>query len=548
MKKRILFVDDEPSVLQGLQRMLRLLHDEWEMTFAGSGAEALDLLTQSPFDVIVSDMRMPGMDGAELLAFVCRHYPDTGRIALTGHATLKAAVRAINEGEISRFLLKPCNEADLTLAVEHALRRKEQERTQFAATLARVGREMISSFDTSVLLDRLCQLTTEVLECERSHTFLWQPKEDAYIPAAGYGDTPEQWEALRVLKIPRPTVTSLLTHLQRDDVVQVGTATQQDLRPEALPMQYDNTACLYLALRRGDEIWGIHTAGYPSCGKLFTTQQERLARGMVQIASMALQNARLVSELEGANHLKEEFLATMSHELRTPLNIIIGYNDLLLEREFGPLTVKQAETLRQVMKSSRGLFDLISAMLDVGRLESRRLPVALQEVRIPELISEIEAETQELRKKPGLSFVWKAAPDLPLLRTDPLKLKVIIKNLISNAVKFTDQGSVTVDVHTLDSGVEICVADTGSGIAQETLPIIFEPFRQGDGSMTRCHDGAGLGLYVVQRLLELLGGTITVESEVGHGSAFSVRIPTNRPLTPSSPQWENSGEEAHSVR
>lgn len=157
-------------------------------------------------------------------------------------------------------------------------------------------------------------------------------------------------------------------------------------------------------------------------------------------------------------------------------------------------------------------------LFDFSRLEAKS--VELKEINIPDVIKEVESETQGLREKSGLDFVWKIEPELPHIHTDPAKLKVVLKNLISNVVKFSEEGSVTVEVHRLDGGIEFSVIDTGIGIAPEALPIIFEPFRQIENPLTRRHGGVGMGLYIVKRLLELLGGTIRVESAVGHGSTF----------------------------
>jgi signal transduction histidine kinase len=141
------------------------------------------------------------------------------------------------------------------------------------------------------------------------------------------------------------------------------------------------------------------------------------------------------------------------------------------------------------------------------------------------LVNDIAVETRDACRKSDLTFDWRIAPELPRLYTDPVKLKVVLKNLITNAVKFTPHGTVVVDVHPRNGGVEFLVADTGIGIKPEILPIIFEPFRQGDASATRHFGGVGLGLYIVRRLLDLLGGTIAVQSEVGHGSTFRVVLP-----------------------
>ena len=235
---------------------------------------------------------------------------------------------------------------------------------------------------------------------------------------------------------------------------------------------------------------------------------------------------------EAANHAKSEFLATMSHELRTPLNVILGYTDLLLEETFGSLSDEQAHPLRRIYGSGRELLDLITAVLDMSRLEAGRLPMEVQAVELPALLEEIKAETQGVQEQSALDFVWKVEGKLPLLHTDPGKLKVVLKNLIGNAVKFTKEGRITVEVQGGPRGVAINVSDTGIGIPPEALEVIFEPFRQAESVITRSHGGTGLGLYIVKRLLELLGGTVAVESEVGHGSMFRVWVPKESPASP----------------
>jgi signal transduction histidine kinase len=218
-----------------------------------------------------------------------------------------------------------------------------------------------------------------------------------------------------------------------------------------------------------------------------------------------------------------------SHELRTPLQVILGYNDLLLDGMCGSLTDEQTDILRRVDQNAQELFTLIATILDLSRLQVGQSPLDFTDISLPNLLREIETETQDWFEKPGLHAVWNIAPEPLLVHTDPLKLKIVIKNLIHNAVKFTRQGSITVDVHPRTGGVEICVSDTGIGIAPEMLLIIFEPFRQADSSTSRRYGGLGLGLHIVRQLLELLGGTITVESKVGHGSTFRVLIPPSKP-------------------
>lgn len=413
----------------------------------------------------------------------------------------------------------------LTVAKEAAdLHQAQQEEAEVSRALARIGQELISVPGTPGLLDTLCRLMTEVLCCDCSYTLLWQPDACVYVPEAGYGDSPEQWEALRVLRLPRDALEDLLGVLAEHEVAQVD-ATSAPTPWGALPLYYGITRVLYVPLRSHGETIGVQVAGVRGPRAPFTATQERIARGAAHLASLALQTARLVEDLERANRLKSDFVATMSHELRTPLNVIMGYNEVLRDSGFGPLTAEQADALKRMDHSAGQLLELITATLDMSRLEAGRLPIELTHFDVADLMHEVRDETRELQAQSGLAFVWTVPCGVGRLRSDRVKLKVIVKNLLNNAVKFTPEGSVTIAVRPHEAAVEITVADTGIGIAPETVPIIFDPFRQGDSSSTRRYGGVGLGLHIVRRLVELLGGTVSVTSKVGQGSTFGLWVP-----------------------
>jgi signal transduction histidine kinase len=404
-----------------------------------------------------------------------------------------------------------------------------RQEAEVSAALVRVGSELISSLSTPVLLERLCRVTTEVLHCDASHTLLLEPDAQAFVAVSGYGDTPEQVEAMRLSRFPARALTALHDHLRADGIAQVGVADCSGRLPPAMLDSYGLTAALVVALRREGEIIGVHTASYRGRTQRFSPQQERIAVGIGQLASFALENARLVEQLERVSHFRSDFIATMSHELRTPLNVIMGYQELLADGEFGDLTAAQLVPLRRAQMSARELLDLVSATLDLSRLEAGPIPLLLQDVAVGKLLEDVAAETQVPSDKPEVAMIW-CPPAQPLaLSTDLLKLRMVLKNLIGNAIKFTDRGRVTVAARARDGGVEFSVSDTGIGIPEEARTLIFEPFRQADSSSTRRHGGAGLGLYIVRRLLDRLGGTITVESAVGRGATFRVWLPAHAP-------------------
>jgi signal transduction histidine kinase len=223
--------------------------------------------------------------------------------------------------------------------------------------------------------------------------------------------------------------------------------------------------------------------------------------------------------------VRADFIATMSHELRTPLHIITGYQEILLDGGAGELTAEQHDTLVRCQRNAQTLLELVNATLDLTRLDAGFDPPVHTPVDVAEIVDAAIGDLADLARKPGVSLVVEHPDRAPQLATDPIKLKVIVKNLVGNAIKFTDRGTVTVRTGAADHGVAVTVSDSGIGIPESALAFIFEPFRQVDASNTRRHGGVGLGLHIVQRLADTLGGTISVESHVGRGSTFRLWLP-----------------------
>jgi len=401
-----------------------------------------------------------------------------------------------------------------------------QQEVRISTAMARVGRELLSVLDAAVLVDRLCKLTPEILQCQASASLLLHAESEQLAPVGWYGDESETLP-LESLGVDPDIRRQLLERLRVEEVVEVHHADPSDpLSIGLLAESHDVRATLYMALRRGDELIGYHAASFVGDGGAFTAEQKRIARGIANLASLALENARLTASLEKANRLKSEFVATMSHELRTPLNVILGFNDLLRDGEYGEMAPGQVEVCNKIEQSGWNLLDLINSTLDLSRLEQGKLEIACRETGLRRLLGQLRSEVEPLlERNPQVRLVWDVPVDLPEIRTDPAKLKVVLKNLLTNAIKFTDDGSVTLAVAADNGAVQLSVGDTGEGIPADQLGAIFEPFRQVDGSATRRHEGVGLGLHIVRRYVELLGGQVSVESTLGGGSTFRVTLP-----------------------
>ncbi len=262
-------------------------------------------------------------------------------------------------------------------------------------------------------------------------------------------------------------------------------------------------------------------------------------------------------DLEKANKVKDEFLSVMSHELRTPLNVVMGYTGMIKDGLLGEINPQQEEALGKVISRANDQLTIINNILHATVLESEKINIESHEVSLGDFLNQLRSGYEAPINK-DLTLHWDYPPDLSVVKTDSAKLKQILQNLINNALKFTSKGSVTVSArikqatgerqqtiekHLTDASslpprsteahdrshafVEFKVADTGVGIPPDALPLIFDKFRQVDSSETRSFGGVGMGLYIVKKFTELLGGTVQVESEPGKGSTFTVTIPCN---------------------
>jgi signal transduction histidine kinase len=231
--------------------------------------------------------------------------------------------------------------------------------------------------------------------------------------------------------------------------------------------------------------------------------------------------------LEQASALKSQFLANMSHEFRTPLNAILGYTSMLLKGVSGELSPHQRRNLERIDSNSQHLLSIINDILDITRIEAGKMPLTVADFPLVDLVGEVLAEVEPLIARTKLEVTSRIDRALPLLRSDRQKVKQIVINLLTNALKFTPQGWVRLTAaHDPDTDlVAIVVADSGIGISPKDQQVVFEDFRQADDSPTRQYTGAGLGLAICRRLTSMLGGELTVRSAPGEGSAFTLALP-----------------------
>jgi len=291
-------------------------------------------------------------------------------------------------------------------------------------------------------------------------------------------------------------------------------------------------ASLAVPLLREDRIIGGLVVRRKSTGE-FRPEVIELLKTFATQSVLAIQNARLFREIEeksrqieSANRHKSEFLANMSHELRTPLNAIIGFSEVLGERLFGELNEKQAEYTDDILTSGRHLLSLINEILDLSKVEAGRMELETTTFDLPLAIDNARTFVRERATNHEITLDVKVDERIGDIVGDERKIKQILLNLLSNAVKFTPQGGrITISARPIAAAVEISVTDTGIGIAEQDQPKVFEEFRQVGNDNAKKIEGTGLGLTLAKKFVELHGGRIWVESELGKGSTFVFTLP-----------------------
>ena len=395
-----------------------------------------------------------------------------------------------------------------------------QQQTATADMLKVIGR---STFDLQAVLDTLTESAARLCRADRAAIRL--SKDGAYHHVASYGFTPEQKEYMKehALRPDRGSVTGRVV-LQGKAVHVVDTKADAEMRLTVgsgfanvrtvlgVPMLREGTPTGVLILTR-------------STVEPFTDKQIELVTTFADQAAIAIENVR-------ASEHKSQFVASMSHELRTPLNAIIGLTEMMVTNATRFGTEKALEPLQRVNRAGTHLLGLINQVLDLSKIEAGKLEFNPQTVQLAPLINEVIGTTGQLAEKNKNRLVVDAQENLGVLTVDPMRLRQILLNLLSNACKFTKQGEVKLQARKVangGNGIELAVVDTGIGMTAEQQAKLFEEFSQADAATARHFGGTGLGLAITRKLARMMGGDVTVTSEQGKGSVFTVRLPGGAP-------------------
>jgi signal transduction histidine kinase/CheY-like chemotaxis protein len=399
--------------------------------------------------------------------------------------------------------------------------------------LGEISQAVSSSLDADKVLTTIVARAVELSDADGGSIFEYEPDRGEFALRTCFGTTAELAEALRGIPIELDE-TFIGRAASAGEVRQAPELASEPADPHLDALRRHGwRSIVAVPLRRGDDVIGILTVRRKTPGA-FADEGLRLLETLAGQSATAIHNAGLFRELEHksrelevASRHKSEFLASMSHELRTPLNAVIGFSDVLLDRMFGELTERQEEYVRDIGDSGRHLLELINEILDLSKIEAGRMDVELAPVSLPDLLEHSVAMVRERAARQGVSLALDVAPEVANVHADELKLKQVVLNLLTNAIKFTPaSGSVEMTAAVDGDMAVVTVRDTGSGIPETEHEAIFEAFQRGGRGARETTEGTGLGLTLSRRIVDMHGGRLWMESRVGEGSTFAFSVPT----------------------
>lgn len=434
---------------------------------------------------------------------------------------------------VIEYLGKP---ADFGFARDITDRKKSQNviarRALELATVANVSTTASTVLDPEKLLKSVVDLTRERFNLYHAHIYLLDEKANTLDLASGAGEVGANMVSTG-FAISLDAEVSLVARSARDRKAIIVNDVREEAGFLPNPLLPETRSEMAVPMIVGDTLLGVFDVQSSSVSH-FTEEEANIYTTLASQVAVALQNARLYTEinktaerLREVDKMKSEFLANMSHELRTPLNSLIGYAEILLTGIDGELDEEKQEDVQAIFDNAKHLLSLINDVLDLAKIEAGRLVLKKEDVDITDLIENVKNNSFGLihtLKKP-LETLVTIDTDLPKIFIDPVRISQVLNNLVSNAIKFSDKGVVLIRAFLDNEWLVVEVEDEGVGIAQSDIQRIFERFSQVDGSTTRRVEGTGLGLPISYHLVEMHGGSLRVESEVGKGSKFTIRLP-----------------------